>query len=84
MIFSGNSNSACPHGWTMLGSKCYIIPKDKENQPEAQGRCQKIGGMLVEPRDEKENKQVMDLVAKHFGRDENYWMGINDTKKEGE
>ena len=73
----------CLDGWTKLGNKCYFIPKGKANQATAQGTCKKLGGVLVEPRDENENKYVFDFVAKHFGRDERFWMGINDKAKEG-
>ena len=73
----------CLKGWTQLGDKCYIIPKGKANQATAQGTCKKLGGVLVEPRDKIENKYVLDFVAKHFGRDERFWMGINDKAKEG-
>ena len=43
--------------------------------------CEEEGGYVVEIRSKKENEQITKLIA---ATSKDFWIGLNDIKKEGE
>ena len=41
---------ACPHGWILFGTSCYIVREDKLNWDAASSACHSDGAVLAEVR----------------------------------
>lgn len=64
--------------------KTYRVFEDKVTHPEAVTACDKKGGRLVLPLNDKQNDKIFELVqSKHSTRDQHYWIAADDKKVEG-
>ena len=66
----------CPNGWTKISLTCYLITDEKLNFEESLLTCNNMGGKLVEPKSEEQNKIVYDYVERKLGNIVEFYIGI--------
>jgi len=76
----------CPaEGWIRKDkvSNCYLFGTEAMTFDEAQRFCRENGGMLAEPRSNRQNRIINKMINNNRD-DTNYWIGLTDELKEGE
>ncbi|KAH8334531.1 hypothetical protein KR059_011153, partial [Drosophila kikkawai] len=68
-----------PSGFTLIGSRYFLMEDETENWETAERRCREMGGYLASFRNEKE----MYAVTQKLTDRKAYWLGINDRDNEG-
>jgi len=75
----------CPaEGWIRKDkvSNCYLFGTEAVSFDEAQRFCRENGGMLAEPRSNKQNRTINKMINNNRD-DTNYWIGLTDDRREG-
>merc|ERR1712062_355447 len=76
----------CPaEGWIRKDkvSNCYLFGTEATTFDEAQRFCRENGGMLAEPRSNRQNRIINKMISNDRD-DTNYWIGLTDERREGE
>ena len=81
-------HTPCIPGWIQFGDKCYLYVHSKLKFDDAEAYCQRFrnangAGHLVSVHSQQEMDFVNALVLAS-GRTGNYWIGLTDSRKEGE
>lgn len=71
-----SSEPACPQGWSLFQSYCYLASSSIKTRPDAQSFCQHRGGELVKINSEEENEFVLQLVRKKASSARQVWIGL--------
>jgi hypothetical protein len=76
---------ACPEGWQLAGSSCYLLTRNKyDTLVKAAGMCEALGAMLVEINSAEEQAVVVALAeAAATGENDglDYWVGGVETEE---
>ncbi|KAK5863077.1 hypothetical protein PBY51_000134 [Eleginops maclovinus] len=73
----------CHHGWTQLGSRCFIYRNQAQDWATAETECIALKGNLASIRSTTEYNFIRQLVKKATGTDVNVWVGGYDAVREG-
>jgi len=85
-IRNNNCEANCPaEGWIRKDkvSNCYLFGTEATTFDEAQRFCRENGGMLAEPRSNRQNRIIKKMINNNRD-DTNYWIGLTDERREGE
>jgi hypothetical protein len=63
-----------------LVSSCYYFSTDKATWSQAKSACQKVGGYLAVPMNDKENSAIWNIVAQKNYQDS--WIGLTRHDKD--
>nr|XP_041631693.1 uncharacterized protein LOC121502369 [Drosophila kikkawai] len=74
-----SSTTTIPSGFSLIGSRYFLIEDITENWETAERRCREMGGYLASFRNEDEIRAITQILTDRKA----YWLGINDRDKEG-
>ncbi|KAH8304188.1 hypothetical protein KR059_003037, partial [Drosophila kikkawai] len=74
-----SSTTTIPSGFSLIGSRYFLIEDETENWETAERRCREMGGYLASFRNEDEIRAITQILTDRKA----YWLGINDRDKEG-
>ncbi|KAM8754215.1 galactose-specific lectin nattectin-like isoform 1-T1 [Acanthopagrus schlegelii] len=75
--------AGCPPGWSLCGSRCFIVETRKLTAAEAELNCIRLGGNLASIYNINDHNWIRGLVRKACGSDVWAWIGLSDTIQEG-
>ncbi|XP_036959345.1 galactose-specific lectin nattectin-like [Acanthopagrus latus] len=75
--------AACPPGWSLFGSRCFIVETRKLTMAEAELNCIRLGGNLASIHNVNEYNWIRGIVRRASGSDVWAWIGLSDAIQEG-
>ncbi|XP_030279516.1 galactose-specific lectin nattectin-like [Sparus aurata] len=75
--------AACPSGWSLFGSRCFIVQTNKLTMADAERNCIALGGNLASIHNINDYNWIRGLVKKAFGSDARAWIGLSDAIEDG-
>ncbi|XP_071171999.1 perlucin-like protein [Mytilus edulis] len=74
----------CRPGWKEYKDNCYFFSTDQKSWHDAEVECRNMGGNLTQVNDFAENSWIVTMITSKNVTQQNYWMGGNDLKEEGD
>ncbi|XP_030277998.1 galactose-specific lectin nattectin-like isoform X3 [Sparus aurata] len=73
----------CPSGWSLFGSRCFIVQTNELTMADAERNCISIGGNLASIHNINDHNWISGMVKKALGSDKWAWIGLSDAIQEG-
>ncbi|XP_073325732.1 galactose-specific lectin nattectin-like [Pagrus major] len=82
-LLNVSTAKACPPGWSLCGSRCFIVQARRLTMADAERNCIRLGGNLASIHSFSDDSFIRGLIRRACGSDVRTWIGLFDAIQEG-